>query len=117
MGRILMRYSTVALFVAMGAVTACLSVTAHAERRVALVIGNGAYKSVPKLPNPPNDAKDVSDTLKRIGFETITAIDADKAGMEEAEIRFTRCARCGYSYVLLQRSCASVQQHQFFDPR
>jgi len=93
MGRILMRYSTVALFVAMGAVTACLSVTAHAERRVALVIGNGAYKSVPKLPNPPNDAKDVSDTLKRIGFETITAIDADKAGMEEAEIRFTRAAR------------------------
>ena len=27
-----------------------------AERRVALVIGNSAYKSVPRLTNPVNDA-------------------------------------------------------------
>ena len=38
------------------------------DRRVALVIGNGAYKSVPALPNPPNDAGDFAAALKRLGF-------------------------------------------------
>ena len=37
-------------------------------RRVALVIGNGAYRSVPVLPNPPGDAGDVAAALKRLGF-------------------------------------------------
>ena len=31
---------------------------APAGRRVALVIGNGAYAQVKALPNPPNDARD-----------------------------------------------------------
>ena len=36
----------------------CLAaLPARAESRFALVIGNGAYKSVPALANPPNDAK------------------------------------------------------------
>jgi hypothetical protein len=73
--------------------TAWLSDAGRAERRVALVIGNGAYRNVPILPNPAHDAKDVGDALKRIGFETITAIDVDKNGMDEAAIRFTRAAR------------------------
>jgi len=30
--------------------------SAHAEKRVALVIGNSAYKSAPRLTNPVNDA-------------------------------------------------------------
>jgi hypothetical protein len=91
--QICVRFSAAALLVAEGAMTACLCVAAHAERRVALVIGNGAYKNVPTLPNPAHDAKDVGDALKRIGFETITAIDVDKNGMDEAAIRFTRAAR------------------------
>ncbi|GKQ51660.1 caspase family protein [Bradyrhizobium sp. Ce-3] len=37
-------------------------------RRVALVIGNGAYRSVPVLSNPPNDAGDIAASLKRLGF-------------------------------------------------
>ncbi|GLR89510.1 caspase family protein [Bradyrhizobium iriomotense] len=37
-------------------------------KRVALVIGNGAYKSVPALPNPPNDAGDVANAFRRLGF-------------------------------------------------
>jgi chemotaxis protein histidine kinase CheA len=65
----------------------------HAEKRVALVIGNGAYKNAPRLPNPRNDAEDVAAALKRTGFETIVVTDLDKAGMEDAEIRFARAAR------------------------
>ena len=66
---------------------------AHADRRVALVIGNGAYSNAPKLPNPPNDAQDVAAALKRTGFDVVLAVDADKAGMDDAEIRFARAAR------------------------
>jgi hypothetical protein len=63
------------------------------EMRVALVIGNGAYQNVPRLPNPRNDATDVATVLKRTGFDTMLAIDLDKAGIEEATIRFARAAR------------------------
>jgi uncharacterized caspase-like protein len=42
-------------------------------KRVALVIGNGAYRNVPALLNPPNDAGDIAAALKRLGF-TVTLI-------------------------------------------
>src|SRR5581483_2497038 len=64
-----------------------------AENRVALVIGNGAYEHAPRLPNPANDAADVSAALKRSGFETILATDLNKAAMDEVTIRFARAAR------------------------
>ncbi|MBR0859772.1 caspase family protein [Bradyrhizobium liaoningense] len=44
---------------------------AHAEKRVALVIGNSAYKNVPKLANPVSDAGLIGSVLKRAGFDTI----------------------------------------------
>ncbi|MDB5599433.1 MAG: hypothetical protein JWN71_1477 [Xanthobacteraceae bacterium] len=72
---------------------ACGSAPAFAERRVALVIGNGAYVNAPQLPNPKNDAEDVAAALKRSGFDTIVGFDLDKAGMEDATIRFSRAAR------------------------
>ena len=43
------------------------------EARVALVIGNGAYRNVPALPNPPHDAVDVAAALKRSGFDVVLA--------------------------------------------
>jgi uncharacterized caspase-like protein len=45
--------------------------TAHAERRIALVMGNSAYKSVPKLSNPANDAALVGGMFKNAGFDWI----------------------------------------------
>ena len=64
-----------------------------ADTRVALIIGNGAYKHIPRLRNPQNDAEDVAAALKRSGFDTILATDLDKAGMDNAAIRFARAAR------------------------
>jgi hypothetical protein len=55
---------------------------AAAERRVALVIGNSEYRQVPALRNPRNDAEDIAAALKRMGFETSLALDADRSGME-----------------------------------
>jgi formylglycine-generating enzyme required for sulfatase activity len=72
---------------------ALFSAPAHAEKRVALVIGNGAYKNAARLPNPRNDAEDIAAALKRTGFETIVGFDLDKTGMDSATIRFARSAR------------------------
>ncbi|HEX5998042.1 MAG TPA: caspase family protein, partial [Hyphomicrobiaceae bacterium] len=43
----------------------------HAERRVALVIGNGAYAKVGKLPNPPRDARAIEAMLRGAGFDAV----------------------------------------------
>ncbi len=45
---------------------------ANAGRRIALVIGNGAYRNVHPLDNPPRDAKLVAAALKDVGFQTVT---------------------------------------------
>ncbi len=54
------------------------SLPAAAEKRVALVIGNSNYSQVGTLPNPVNDANDISAALKRGGFEVILGVDVDK---------------------------------------
>ncbi|MBN8988353.1 MAG: caspase family protein [Rhizobiales bacterium] len=41
-------------------------------RKVALIVGNGAYKNVQPLANPPRDAKLIASTLRDIGFATVT---------------------------------------------
>jgi tetratricopeptide (TPR) repeat protein len=60
-------------------------------KRVALVIGNSAYKNTTPLPNPANDASDIAAVLKRLGFTTvIEEKDLDKRGMDDAFRRFAR---------------------------
>ena len=63
---------------------------AWAAGRVALVVGNGAYGAIGALPNPGNDAADVSAALGRLGFDVTTVRDADRVGMNEALRVFTR---------------------------
>ena len=43
----------------------------NVSRRIALVIGNSAYKNAPTLSNPQRDATLVADTLKRTGFDAV----------------------------------------------
>jgi uncharacterized caspase-like protein len=52
-----------------------------AETRVALVIGNSAYKHAPALANPKNDAEGVAASLKRLKFDVLLGVDLDEAGM------------------------------------
>lgn len=54
----------------------------RAQKRIALVIGNGAYTKTKALPNPPNDAADMAKTLKDLGFEVILGVNQDKRQME-----------------------------------
>ena len=63
-------------------------ISAGAEVRTALVIGNGRYVHQSSLPNPPNDANDVGAALQRLGFAVTTVIDADRKTMLEALYAF-----------------------------
>jgi|RhiMethySRZTD1v2_1073278.scaffolds.fasta_scaffold11063_11 uncharacterized caspase-like protein len=54
------------------------------QKRVALVIGNSAYRNTPRLENPGNDAIDVGAALTRLGFKVIETFDLDKAGFDKA---------------------------------
>ena len=64
-----------------------------AQNRIALVVGNSAYTNVPALPNPANDAADVSQSLKRLGFNVTTVTDAKFDAFRQALIEFGRAAR------------------------
>ncbi len=52
-------------------------VNKYPEKRIALVIGNGNYQELDILPNAINDARDVSDRLKQLGFDVATLYDGD----------------------------------------
>jgi len=67
---------------------------ARAERRVALVIGNSAYKSVPRLANPVNDATLVGGMFKKAGFDVVdTKLDLSVVDMRKALREFGAKAR------------------------
>src|ERR1700693_5599897 len=66
-----------------GMIVAIASCADAAEHRVALVVGNSNYKTAGmSLPNPRNDAADVSEVLRELDFEVIAAFDATKDTME-----------------------------------
>lgn len=68
--------------------------TASAQRRLALVIGNGAYANGP-LANPPNDAADIAKALKAVGFEVMLKTQVDRRTMEQAIREFGSKLRDG----------------------
>jgi uncharacterized caspase-like protein len=53
-----------------------------AHRRVALVVGNSAYRHTPRLENPKNDAADMSAALRKIGFHVVEGFDLDKGAFD-----------------------------------
>jgi len=60
-----------------------------ALERTALVVGNGAYKDAP-LKNPVNDAFDVAQTLKALGFQVILQRDVGQQELEKAIRQFKK---------------------------
>ena len=57
---------------------------ANAQSKVALVIGNGAYRNVPVLANPPHDAADVATAFLRLGYSVRLVNDATYDDMRRA---------------------------------
>ena len=65
---------------------------ASAAERVALVIGNAAYKHAPRLTNPLNDAKDIGAALDRLGFEVTRLDNADQLSLRRVLRKFALTA-------------------------
>lgn len=66
---------------------------ARAERRVALIVGNSHYLNTSlALTNPVNDAHDVAQAFRELGFDVIETIDADRQALDRSMANFARAA-------------------------
>ncbi len=70
--------------------TALTTLPAAAQKRVALVIGNSAYRHATALANPANDASDMGAALKDLGFDVILGLDLDKHAFDQRVREFSR---------------------------
>ena len=66
---------------------------AKAERRVAFVVGNGAYKNVAQLPNPAVDAKAMAGVLRNVGFDVVEGTNLTRDKMTERLLEFGKKAQ------------------------
>jgi uncharacterized caspase-like protein len=67
-------------------------VSARAERRVALIIGEGAYEHADKLANPLTDARNMRDALRRIGFAAADIVYGENLNKRDLECTIGRFA-------------------------
>lgn len=61
-----------------------LASAAHAGKRVALLVGNNEYRTVPALKTAAPDAAALAEKLRGLGFEPVVAVNADKAALDAA---------------------------------
>jgi uncharacterized caspase-like protein len=85
-----MRYPTIILSLILMLFSAD---AALADKRVAFVVGNGAYKNVAQLPNPPIDAKAMAATLRNVGFEVIEGTNLTRDTMTAKLLDFGKKAQ------------------------
>src|ERR1700720_3177258 len=71
----------------------CTADAAKADRRVAFVVGNGTYKNVAQLPNPPIDAKAMAGVLRNVGFEVVEGTNLTRDKMTEKLLEFGKKAQ------------------------
>src|SRR6478752_2775969 len=86
--RLIAMASAAAIFLAFAA-------PAHAEKRVALVIGNNDYKNVPKLQKAVNDARTMGDTLKQLGFTVMVAENQTRQAFSQSLLAFDKAVDSG----------------------
>src|SRR6201997_3753324 len=65
---------------------------ALADKRVAFVVGNAAYRNVPQLPNPAIDAKAMANVLRSVGFDVVEGTNLTRDKMTEKLLDFGRKA-------------------------
>ena len=83
------RFFTIAAAIGWACFLALMPNEALAERRVALVVGNSNYSTVPPLPNPSRDARAVAKMFKDAGFHTIeTHLDVGNLDFKRAIRKF-----------------------------
>jgi hypothetical protein len=65
---------------------------ALADKRVAFVVGNGAYKNVAPLPNPAVDTKSMAKLLRNVGFDVVEGSNLTRDKMTEKLLDFGKKA-------------------------
>ncbi len=78
-----------------------------AQKKLALLIGNGAYHDAP-LTNPVNDARKMAAALKRLGFEVIVHENVGQKEMKRAIDKFGQALK-GYDVGLFFYSGHGIQ--------
>src|SRR4051794_10226866 len=81
--------------VGMVAAFAVSAMPAHAEKRVALVVGNNDYRNVPKLQKAVNDARTMGDTLKQLGFTVMVAENQNRQAFSQTLLAFDKAVEAG----------------------
>jgi uncharacterized caspase-like protein len=82
-----------ALIIALSALGILLTANpAKADRRVALVVGNGAYRNAAKLPNAPLSAKAMAALLRKIGIDVVDGYDLTRDAMTARLLDFGKKA-------------------------
>jgi uncharacterized caspase-like protein len=72
-----------------------IALPAQAQKRVALVIGNNTYESIPKLQTAVNDARAVGGGLRELGFSVSVAENRSRRAMSEALLAFDKAIEPG----------------------
>src|ERR1700692_4135218 len=85
----IMRFLVAALSIAGLLVSATV---AKADKRVAFVVGNGAYKNVAALPNPAIDAKSMAQVLRNVVFDVVEGTNLTRDKMTERLLEFGKKA-------------------------
>ena len=89
----------------------------RADKRVALVIGNGNYRNFQQLDNPVNDANGVAAALRAAGFEVILRLDATREAMNQALEQFDQALRkADIGLFYFAGHAAQVDWHNFMVP-
>jgi hypothetical protein len=65
---------------------------AKADKRVAFVLGNSAYKNVAPLPNPAIDARSIAKVLRNVGFDVVEGANLTRDKMTERLLEFGKKA-------------------------
>ncbi len=65
---------------------------AFADKRVAFVVGNAAYRSVAPLPNPAVDAKSMARVLRNVGFDVVEGVNLSRDAMTAKLLEFGKKA-------------------------
>jgi uncharacterized caspase-like protein len=75
--------------------TGLMQAPAHADKRVALVIGNGAYERADKLANPITDARRMREVLSsaKLGFDVVYGENLGKQQIERMIGRFANAVQ------------------------
>lgn len=92
-------------------------VTASHLVRLALVIGDSNYSSLPKLVNPANDARAIADLLRKMGFNTKLVLDASELDLRREVRKFANdTAKADIAFVFYAGHGAQVSGENYVLP-